>query len=227
MCALIKLGALVTGISGKVGGQTFGIGKAGNYLKNTGSYINARTIKRVLSNINLQAVTSAWRTLTVNERTAWNSAAPSFPYINRLGQVKVYSGFNLFGKFNSNLRLINQFLIDVPPAPTIIILPTAMVLTFDTNTYTVQLLGTNGSNRYAVYASAPQSVGQVSNKLNYKLLSIQTAATLNLGHPFINDYKALYGNPIFGSRSFVKVKTVLTTSGIAGNINLFANEEVS
>lgn len=47
-----------------------------------------------------------WGGLTDEDRRDWIDAAPLFPYTNRLGEVKTYTGFQYFMKINMTLESI-------------------------------------------------------------------------------------------------------------------------
>ena len=114
--ALIKTGAIVTIISGKLGGQTFGTGPSGIYIKNTGNYITNNSIKANAQKNKLVSITSRWRTLEPEEQSGWQELADQLPYINRVGDEHIYSGFNMFTKFNYNRMLIETGFITEAPA---------------------------------------------------------------------------------------------------------------
>lgn len=112
--ALIKLGSLVTRISGKIGGQTFGTARGGSYIRNTGT---TRKINSGLAQNSLAAMSQtaqAWRELSQVERGRYNTASQAYQYTNRIGETKNYSGYAIFCQLLQYAKLIN---LVGPPRP--------------------------------------------------------------------------------------------------------------
>lgn len=221
--AILKLGAIVTAISGKVGGQTFGIGKSGQYLKNTGSYINARTPKRTTSNSLLSLVTSQWRDLTQSQRDSWDAASSNFPYTNRLGNTEYYSGFNLFTKFNVNRYLMSLSLLTAPPSPTTVSLPSDFTMVPTTTTFPIAATDVNSDYLYLVYVAPPVSQGVAKNKKALRLLYVATSSELDPVLDIYDEYVAVFGSPLAGTKIFLELKVVDKATGIAASPNLLDN----
>lgn len=115
--AIIQMGGIVSKISGKIGGQTFANNRAGSFLKNTGTYKKALTLQRSQALAKFTPNNQLWRSLTEPQRTSWNFGAQNFPYLNRLGETKYYSGYQLCTMFNGNLAQFSPTPITVCPAP--------------------------------------------------------------------------------------------------------------
>jgi len=221
--AILKMGAIVTQISGKVGGQTFGIGKNGQYLKNTGSYINAKTPKRTGVNSLLIAVTSSWRNLTNTERASWSAATVNFPYTNRLGQTVFYSGFNLYTKFNVNRLLVKQPLLLNPPTPITLSTPSGFTMVPTTTTFVIQGSVTSQNNQYLIYCTPSLSAGVGKNKSQLRLIDTITPTQLINGWELINAYNFVFGSTIANQKIFLEIKTINLPTGIASSPNLLSN----
>lgn len=115
--AKITFGAFVTDIKGKVGSTVFQANKAGAFVRNKVVPANPQTTPQVRVRSDMSAISAAWRGLTEEQRLAWSAAAPNFPYQDRLGQTKTYSGQQLFVKLNLQLLSVNpsQSLVTTPP----------------------------------------------------------------------------------------------------------------
>ena len=221
--AILKMGAIVTNISGKVGGQTFGIGKSGQYLKNTGSYINARTVKRTGSNTLLASITAKWRTLTQAQRDSWDAATVNFPYVNRLGNTEYYSGFNLFTKFSVNLALIGLGINNNPPPVTPVTVPNDFTMVPTTSTFPIAAQDVSTSNLYLIYCAPPASQGQSKNKKQLRLIYTAVAGELQNVLDIFDEYVAIFGEPLGGSKIFLELKVINKDTGIAAIPNLLDN----
>lgn len=100
--ALIKLGSVVTRISGKIGGQTFGESASGAYIKNSGTPRKSITLSQRSKMSAMATTAQQWRALTQAQRDTFNAASPDYPYLNRVGETKFYSGYAIFTKLRNN-----------------------------------------------------------------------------------------------------------------------------
>lgn len=221
--AIIQLGAIITKISGKVGGQTFGIGRNQQYLKNTGSYINKRTEVRQQANSLLAFVSGQWRVLTQIERDAWNAATVNFPYIDRLGDQAFYSGFQLFVKFNCNGQLVKQPIYILPPAPITVSGPINSTIVPTTSTFVIQGDISTTGVEYLIYSTPNLSQGITTNTKSLRLINFLTEAMMensfNLFASFVNNFGAL----LVDQKIFVEIKTIHKATGIAAFPNTQLN----
>lgn len=112
--ALIKLGGIVTQISGKMGGTTFGTSASGAYAKNSGRPRKSITLAQRSKMALMGTTAQKWRALTDAQRAVYNAASPDYPYLNRVGESKFYSGYAIFGQLINNLTNVS---IGTPPVP--------------------------------------------------------------------------------------------------------------
>jgi hypothetical protein len=115
--AKIKTSALVADIKGTVGGNVFASNKGGNYVRRGKKPTNANTEKQQAVRSAFGAQSGLWRTLTDAQRRSWIEGAVNFPYMDSLGEMKVYSGQQLFNKLNNNLIQYGQTTLEVCPTP--------------------------------------------------------------------------------------------------------------
>jgi len=211
--ALIKTGAIVTQISGKVGGQTFGKGQSGAYIKNTGSYINKRSGIRDERKAVLTSVTGLWRQLSDAQKNSWIALAPSFPYTNRVGDVSYYSGFNLFTKFNYNLQLDGQSPIPTAPTVSTVTPPTLVSVAVGSGTakVTTDVSSTAGSAK--IYCSKPLSPGNTQYRRSLRMLTIAPFNTINAGIDIVSLIEGIFGDYPDGARYYVELLPFDTNTG--------------
>ena len=166
--ASIRLGAGITGISGSIGGTTFGHNRFGAYMRARTTPVNPNTFRQSRMRSFVADVSAAWGgALTVFQRAAWEVYAASLVSTNRLGEQIKLTGFNHY--IRSNTFRLQNVLTRIDDAPTILTLPgedtvfLAVVdeanqeisVTFDeTRTWVDQDNGGMG-----IYMSKPQGVG--------------------------------------------------------------------
>lgn len=71
----------------------------------------------------LAFVAAFWNVLTEGEQQSWNDVAVQFPFKNKFGDIYTGSGYQVFMRLNSNLRLINQELLRSGPVADFPVLP--------------------------------------------------------------------------------------------------------
>lgn len=211
--ALIKTGAIVTIISGKLGGQTFGTGPSGIYIKNTGNYITNNSIKANAQKNKLVSITSRWRTLEPEQQSGWVDLAEQLPYINRVGDEHIYSGFNMFTKFNYNRMLIETgFIEDAPsvseeyPATEFFRVPSIMG---------VLLTVVGGSDNITCIIAATQCMSRGTNQYKKYLRNIGFIDIVDLRNEYdITDwYSEVFPDIQANTKVFFSCKMIDTETG--------------
>lgn len=103
--ALVLLGGGVTDIRGSIGGTTFSRNQGGNYARARTKPINQRSWRQTARRCTIsECGRHWWDTLTVAQRTAWNTYAEETSWTNRLGQTISISGMAAFVRTNTYLR---------------------------------------------------------------------------------------------------------------------------
>ena len=112
--ALIKLGAFVTEVSGKIGGTVFSKNKGGAYAKNRVVPSNPQTTFQANVRAFFAQIAKKWKTLTQAQRDSWSAAALTVTKINRLGDTIKLSGSQLYQERSLNLYNARLQFIDSP-----------------------------------------------------------------------------------------------------------------
>lgn len=115
--ARIKLGAIVVGMSGKLGGHVFANNRAGAYMRTKTSPTNPRTAYQTAVRAMFAGITSIWGTLTDAQRQSFDDAVQSFSRTDVFGDSKNPTGKALFQRLNQNLVNTGQAQITLAPAP--------------------------------------------------------------------------------------------------------------
>lgn len=200
--AIIKLGELVTGIRGSVGGIVFSANGSSSYAKVWAMPSNPRSqlqsaIRTIQSNCR-----GLWLDLTDQQRTDWNTFAadPDQALQNSLGEEYFASGWNWFVKSNSRLMHIGTApiadapVIARPAAPTIDALHYAEIFTVFTCVLNFQA-GEFGDDSlvlhaYVVTGGAPTAA--YPSRLRH-VKSSATIAGVQVTFSFAPEHIALWG----------------------------------
>lgn len=111
--ARIKFGALLTNISGSVGGSTFQVNRYGWSLKNKQSGVNPNSSQQNFTKASMRVLLSAWTNLSDADRKSWVDYAAAFKITTKFDSGIALSGFNLFLKYNLLYQLSNHNLADI------------------------------------------------------------------------------------------------------------------
>jgi len=216
--AIIKLGAAITDIQGKVGGSVFQKSAAGLTLRNNTHPINKRSNALAHSRSAMALAQFAWQGLTDAQRGAWNMYA-EFRKIKQnnisgkfINGHQVYLRENFYNIFFDHQPKTNPSFIPPPP-------PADLILGEDFSvTYIVTTDDNLAGTAYALVLliSSPQSNTRFNPPSRFRLMSIQVAGT-NIVDVTV-PYTAVYGTiPPSNSTTFVKYAIRETATGALSN----------
>lgn len=222
--ALIKMSGIgITEASGKLGGTVFSRGRGGTYVRTRVMPSNPQTVAQQSARAIFGAISSAWRTLTEQQRDEWNAITADYPTKNRLGETKILSGKALFQKLNTNLMQANQSLKLDPTAPQGVNGPVEVdvqSIAYDSGDFTAAILvdlATGGDNTTQVIFEATPPLSPGVKNANSKFVRVfRTTASgsqANVSTDFANAYADVFGEPPLGSQIQVRVFTVNPETG--------------
>ncbi len=225
--ALIKLTAVVDNISGKLNGSVFARNKGGHYIRSKSNPTNPQTEKQNLVRSLLSGVSTEWRQLTNGQREAWKGAAQDFPYQNKLGDSKIYSGFNLFVKHNQNLKNYDPDspTLTSPMAPAPTIPPFAVTGSIGLNNLGTSIslaeVEMNFSERspdtvFLIYATPVISHGVSNFKNRLRLIATDDGTSMSgnlLTSVITLQYSQNFGVPADGAKVGYGVRAINTVTG--------------
>ncbi len=211
----IKFGSFVTDIRNKVGGQVYSKNRGGAYTKNKVSPAQPRTTART----RLATFAQGWRSLTSGQLAAWNAAVGSFLKTDVFGDLKTPSGLNLYTKLNVNIAQVGGSAITTPPLPIAVVGPTSLTLSGAAGTPALSLVFTvspiPANTSYLIQATQQLSAGRFSVNSFFRTITTAAAAAtspINL----LTAYNTKFGTLVAGTKVFVKIIPVSTTTGIKG-----------
>lgn len=211
--ALAKLGAIVTALSGKVGGQSFVAGSQGTYLKNNKSNNSSASTSQKKIRSSTYEIMRLYSTLSASERKVYSDKAPQFQYENRVGETKTYNAFQLFMYLNQGRVMINESIPVVPGDIEIITKPDYDITDTTANTVKITATAVSSIYRYILKASMPLNAG-ISNADKYlRNIAVLTSAQLSGGYIFKNDWSEKFGPINDGMNIAYSIETVLEKTG--------------
>ena len=99
----IQLSALATDMKGKSGGSVFARNKGGLYFRNNPSPVQKKSYKWASQKVNFSSVSTIWKSLTDEQRAAWENMTSNYPQQDAWGNTYIPSGFQLYMKLNTTL----------------------------------------------------------------------------------------------------------------------------
>lgn len=221
----IKYSALVMGVSGKLNGSVGATNKGGAYLRNKGVTKNPNTPAQALVRSRFGSLSSQFRSLTPAQISAWNTAAETFPIIDRLGDTRYLTGLGLYVQLNTNLLSVGAATISDPPIKQAF--PAVHILTLDavyTDAVTMEVDinitfdAAVAAGKYAILAKTvaqhSPSITNVKNQLR-GYFSANVAAGSTAVFPTETEYRAKFGSIVVGQMTTVEFVLVSLISGEA------------
>lgn len=106
--AIVKLGSLVVGVRGTVGGVVYSAAAGNPYARAWGRSSNPRGVRQMSVRGNLGRLAVLWQGLTAGQREDWDDLAvvDPEPGFNSLGEPITYSGWNYFCRCNARRQLV-------------------------------------------------------------------------------------------------------------------------
>ena len=211
--ALIKLGSLVTRISGKIGGQTLGTSASGSYIKNSGTPRKAITLRQQTAMQRMATTAQSWRNLTETQRQLFRSASPQYPYLNRVGETKYYSGYAIYTMLRNNLLQLGVNSTPIPlPKDTFAPIP-EFVLRWARGELATDATSAELDTDYRLFMSRPVSRGVTDSYINHFFLRVITGADMGVIQNLTEDVVERFGDIPIGSRFYWRVDGVNLTTG--------------
>lgn len=226
--ASIKLANFIVAVRGKIAGTVYSQNAGGTFARQYVVPTNPQTTPQTAQRALLASLSAQWKGLDQSQRDAWITSSSEFPYQNRVGESKIYTGQQLFVKLNMSILSIDSSaaLIEVPPLkPTFPVMSLAFTtLTNVAGTMTVTLTqavviaGDATTNfRIALYATPGLSQGvERPSETAFRFIGDYAAET----SPMVAgpDYEAVLGDATVGQKVFVRAEMVHETSGLRERI---------
>lgn len=220
--ALIRFSNLVNDIRGSSGGNVFARNRSGAYVRNRTTPLNPQSSPQMSTRASFGALAQEWRNLTQTQRDGWNEAVENFPYQNKLGETRLYSGEQLFIKLNRNLQSAELPTISDAPSPGDVSAVSSITATADVMGPSFQISGTTvntvPTDVIVIQATAPKSAGiATQDRSQFRNIAVLDTTAFEAGADQIAAYEEIYGSIASseGSKIFIRAYGVSTVSGQA------------
>ena len=232
--ARVQYGALVTEITGSIGGMTFQNSKSGFTVRlkpSMSRYYSANQTPHIQL---LNTISYYWRKLTLIQQLAWDNLAAANIHTNIYGRQYYLSGFNLFSSVNFNLNLIGELGILNPPVFTAAEPLPVITPQFDEHGLFINLdnLYSGLADRMVIF-STPPIFSTRSKNLNKYLFTTYITAEEFLTYEFTADWNNTHNldyASIHGAGNFhvsLKIISINKTSGRFTPAAFLIGEDIS
>lgn len=127
--ARVTYGALITELTGSIGGITFQKNSSGNIARlKPNMPVNSSTNQQG-QQIKLSQLVSSWSSLSAADKTSWNDLAAAHDHINEWDISKTLNGFQWYVSCNLNRLAMSLTVLDTAPAWTTVSALSDFVLT--------------------------------------------------------------------------------------------------
>lgn len=157
--ALLKLGGLVTNISGRIGGNILGTSPNGSYIKSNSYSQQHPSPAQSLQRTQLYPITQLWSTLNSTQKALWDAEVINYPYVNRVGDTVYYSGYQLFLNCNMGRQLSNLSPLTTPATFETPNIPNISLEQTSSTEFITNYSGNDVNNRTSIFWSAPLALG--------------------------------------------------------------------
>lgn len=198
---------------GKINGTVASRNRAGAYLRVKVSPVNPQTTFQQAVRNRLTQNSQAWRSLTADQRAAWDGAVSDFARTDIFGDLRNPTGKNLYTRLNTNLQLAGQSTISSPPLPAGAgtVVAGTLVMT-NGGAQTIAHTGDTAGHTIVVQATPGVSPGKSFLKNDYRNISTFTGGTAS-PEDIATEYAARFGQPAVGTKVGVRLISVNNLTG--------------
>jgi len=211
-------------ISGKIAGTVFtNSGSNGAFIRVWAKPRNVRNSLTQLVRGVFSGVSSAWKTLTPSQITAWNEAAVLYLRKNVFGDIRSLKGNTAFQRVNNILISLGLSPVTDPPtiaAPAFVITAAAATAAAGTPAFGIQITEFGGqallpANVYIKAYATPQVPSSQSSfgKPRYRYIGFFPPTTDTTPLDILSDYVARFGALTAGSKISVSLEVIVSVSG--------------
>lgn len=218
--ATARMGAIVTDLKGKAGGQTFKGTKAGTALQNNsakssgGKITKADAGRGVPSKRILAGIATAWRNLDDSERGSFDTGAVNFPFLNKYGESYTASGYQVFMSLNlARISVGLGFLQTCPLNVTLTPCPPVEVADPSEDGTIEPSFAASSDFTYSLFATAPMSAGRSFELGRTKQIAVMSAVDFNAGYAYGPDWIDTFGPWQAGGKIYLYVQPISNDSG--------------
>lgn len=211
--AIFKTDDLISGLSGKIGGQSLSYSERYNTIRNIVQPKLSTPISRAHQKVRTAAIASRWKLLTPSQKLSYETEAANYTYKNSFGADVARSGYGLFLFLDHNLSIINQ--TAPPTAPPFVPVPSPEVtaITEGINSYFIKASNTDPAYNYYIFVTANLRPGNFGSLKYEKFITNITAAQLSAGIDIYTMIASRYNYNFVYPNISIRIRAIHSTTG--------------
>lgn len=213
--AKVKFSALISDMRNKLNGSVFSKNRAGSYLRNKVTPVNPQSVAQTAARALLTTFSQTWRTLTEEQRSAWNGAVSQWATTDIFGDIKNPTGLQLYIRLNVNVSLAGGSALTAPPVPTGVepVLDLSVDVDASVQSVTLSDIVTPVPAGMALYIEATPGMSAGISNANSQFRHVQTIPAAGAVGAISAAYIAKFGAVVEGKKYFVRCKFINITTG--------------
>lgn len=216
--AIIKLGALLTDASGKLGGQQVGAYRGTHVLQNKSVSKKTPSILQSKKRSETAYVMQLYSSLTIAQIDKWNLAAKSYVRNYKFIAPHKLNGFSLFQVCNQSRLMQNLSVLLDPAEIHVPIIASTLSVNITTSSFIVSSSLYDSETDVVIYVTPPISNGISKPYKRLRFLAVVNGDDLNSGVNLYSQYQSLFGALVNDQRIFVACKTMSAISGFSNGV---------
>ena len=222
----LKLGALITDASGKLGGQVITKHNSYHVLKNKPAYKKQRSSLQEKTQHTTKSLVLSYAQITDEQRRLWYLQIKEYQKIGLFGNTETLNGFTLFQKLNQGRLQCGLSVLYGPNAISKPSIAQELDVNLNLSEFTIQSSLYNSDTYTAIYATKPLSKGISKPRRYLRLIAVVNNTQLQNGFDIKSLYEAKFGTLTVGQNIYVANKTFSLNSGYSNGI-LLINQNYS
>lgn len=213
--AKVKFSALISDMRNKLNGSVFSKNRAGSYLRNKVTPVNPQSVAQTAARSKLTDFSQTWRTLTEDQRNAWNGAVSQWATTDIFGDIKNPTGLQLYIRLNINISNAGGTPITLPPNPTGVepVLDMSLDAEATPQVFAISDLVFPTPAGMALYVEATPGLSPGISNANSQFRFIAVLPPASADGDLIAAYTAKFGTVVAGKKYFVRAKYMNIATG--------------
>jgi hypothetical protein len=212
-------GPLASAMSGKIGGIVASKNHYGNVMRAHSVGHDPKSIKQMNQRAFHKFLLNHYSTINAGKMSGWANLATQITYYDSLGIPQNLTGQALYVKFNMDLYLIGESVLDDAPnymdtiiGPSILCTPSCIATPGSEDIMIGLGVAIDLATKIVVYSSGPISKGR-QNVQKFKYIKTLSSGFLD-GDSIKTEYVAVFGRcPEVGTKTWFKFRQLLAANG--------------
>jgi hypothetical protein len=221
--ARVTYTALISKITGSIGGLTFQVNPSGHILRSKPQMPAKPMPAANIQQRNISLLTAAWPSLSNANKVTWSDFATAHQKVNEWSISKYLNGFQWYLSCNLNLLIVDEATIDAAPIWEVMTVPDAFTIYTDVDDIKVDF-GAEYTAPYdyvMVYASPPIRQSSIKLRRSLKLILITSVSAqqyISLTASYSSLFNLIWSDLYNDSDCsiIVRLKFIKETKGLSG-----------